>query len=52
MNETPPSGTGDAGVPRDASDSHDRFVRTLVSVLLVQAATLLLLWLLQARYHG
>lgn len=28
-----------------------RFRRTLVRVMAVQAATLVLLWLLQARYH-
>lgn len=29
-----------------------RFRRTLVRVLLVQAVTLLLLWLVHARYHA
>lgn len=29
-----------------------RFRRTLIRVLAVQVATLLLLWLLQARYAG
>ena len=35
-------------IPRDAA----RFRRTLVRVLLVQVATLVLLWLLQSRYSG
>jgi hypothetical protein len=30
----------------------DRFRRTLVRVLAVQALSLLLLWFLQSRYHG
>ena len=30
----------------------DRFRRTLVRVLAVQAASLLVLWFLQSRYHG
>jgi hypothetical protein len=30
----------------------DRFRRTLVRVLAVQALSLLALWLLQSRYHG
>jgi hypothetical protein len=30
----------------------DRFRPTLVRVLAVQALSLLLLWLLQSRYHG
>ena len=30
----------------------DRFRRTLLRVLAVQALSLLLLWFLQARYHG
>jgi hypothetical protein len=29
----------------------DRFRRTLFQVLIVQALSLLVLWLLQARYH-
>ncbi|GBD32778.1 hypothetical protein HRbin33_01752 [bacterium HR33] len=29
-----------------------RFWRTFIKVMLVQAASLLLLWLLQARYSG
>jgi len=29
----------------------DRFRRTLVQVLTVQAVSLLVLWLLQVRYH-
>lgn len=36
-------------VPGDAASSASR---TLVRVLLVQAATMILLWLLQSRYHG
>lgn len=35
--------------PGDAAPSARR---TLVRVLLVQAATMALLWLLQSRYHG
>lgn len=30
----------------------DRFRRTLLQVLTVQALSLLVLWLLQVRYHG
>lgn len=30
----------------------DRFRRTLVRVLAVQALSLLALWFLQSRYHG
>jgi len=30
----------------------DRFRRTLIWVLAVQALSLLLLWFLQSRYHG
>jgi hypothetical protein len=30
----------------------DRFRRTLVRVLAVQALSLLVLWFLQSRYHG
>jgi hypothetical protein len=30
----------------------DRFRRTLVQVLAVQVLSLLVLWLLQSRYHG
>lgn len=30
----------------------NRFRRTLVRVLAVQALSLLLLWFLQSRYHG
>jgi hypothetical protein len=30
----------------------ERFRRTLVQVLAVQVVSLLLLWLLQSRYHG
>ena len=36
--------------PSDAGSR--RFRRTLLSVMAVQAVTLLLLWLLQARYTG
>jgi len=39
MSDTPPPGRGS-----------QLFRRTLLSVLAVQAATLLLLWLLQTRY--
>ena len=30
----------------------DRFRRTLLGVLAVQALSLLVLWFLQSRYHG
>jgi hypothetical protein len=30
----------------------ERFRRTLVQVLAVQVVSLLVLWLLQSRYHG
>jgi hypothetical protein len=30
----------------------DRFRRTLLQVLAVQAISLLVLWFLQSRYHG
>jgi len=41
----------DRPVP-DNPDEGDRFRATLTRVLLVQLGTLLLLWLLQAAYHG
>lgn len=34
------------------SEDATRFRRTLVRVMTVQVVTLLLLWLLQSRYHG
>ena len=48
-------GVGEAGVARvEAGDGNgkSRFRTTLVRVLLVQVVTLLLLWLIQAAYHG
>lgn len=36
--------------PPDAVASRRRFVRNLIRVLSVQVVTLLVLWLLQARY--
>lgn len=41
-----PGGQVDTGRRRSSAS------RTLVRVLLVQAATMILLWLLQSRYHG
>ena len=44
---------GDRGTQRATSEDQDtRFGSTLLRVLLVQVATLLLLWLLQATYHA
>ncbi len=45
---SPPPPTTDAPVPSAADPG--RFRRTLVRVMAVQVVTLLLLWLLQARY--
>lgn len=36
----------------DPAASRARFVRTLVRVFSVQAVALVLLWILQARYHS
>ena len=51
----PGEGAGDAGVTHaevgDGSENA-RFRTTLVRVLLVQVVTLILLWLIQAAYHG
>lgn len=42
-----------AGRTRSAGQERDALFRpTLVKVLLVQVVTLILLWLLQAAYHG
>lgn len=49
------AGAEDGGVARsEAGDGGDnpRFRATLLRVLLVQAATLALLWFLQAVYHA
>lgn len=45
---TPP----EPGRPADAQAERARFRRTLFRVMAVQLVTLLLLWLLQARYTG
>ena len=51
----PAEGAGDAGPvqaePGDGS-GNARFRSTLVRVLLVQVVALILLWLIQATYHG
>ena len=50
----PAGPAGDAGAARGVGDGGDnpRFRKTLVRVLAVQVVTLILLWLLQAAYHG
>jgi hypothetical protein len=48
----PPNPPGDrAAAPPDTADRR-RLRRIAARVLVVQALTLLALWLLQARYHG
>ena len=47
-NRTPKETAPQDIIPRDAA----RFRRTLVRVLAVQVVTLVLLWLLQARYSA
>jgi hypothetical protein len=38
--------------PPDPEASRSRFIRTLVRVFSLQAVALVLLWILQARYHA
>jgi hypothetical protein len=52
MSAPQPHPDGEPRVSVGSPTSHARFIRTLVRVLSVQAVTLILLWLLQARYHG
>ena len=47
---TPPRSDASPPAPPDAA--RERFRRTLIRVLSVQAVTLALFWLLQARYGG
>ena len=42
----------DQGTRPATQDQDTRFRTTLLRVLLVQVVTLLLLWILQATYHG
>jgi len=42
----------DAGVADDRRAERARFRRVLVKVMVVQVITLLLLWLLQLRFHS
>lgn len=48
----PPDLTPDPPAKPTPGDDASSARRTLARVLLVQAATMVLLWLLQSRYHG
>ena len=52
MTDAHPGETGDPAGHADPAPHAARFRTTLIRVLLVQVATLALLWLLQATYHS
>jgi len=51
MSETPANPPA-PGTPAAPGEDRRRLRRITLRVLIVQALTLLALWLLQARYHG